>query len=247
MPSYSSLINKINKLNEELDKKRFKRKLKEEEKLQGYSPRCSVCNHNKVDEIEKLRDMNYTYEEIVEELDLDISIMSLSRHFNNHYPNKTRYRLKQEKIMLEEVVEAINEYPFLEAYFNDKPYEYVKEFINLNGFCTDCFRLCRKAPAGNVINSNIVIGAYNDLIEKEINSYYGNNEKAIELLRLKDDCLNCRNNSLADKLNLLERIIARNVLGVENLERNELLYLLYAKYDNDTGALVNELDKLDKN
>ena len=39
----------------------------------------------------------------------------------------------------------------------------------------------------------------------------------------------------------------KKYLGVENLERNELLYLLYAKYDNDTGALVNELDKLDKN
>ena len=246
MPSYNALVKKLNKLNKELDTRRFKRELKAEEKLHGYSSRCSICTHSKVDEIEKLRDMGYTYEEIVEELDLDVSIMSLSRHFKNHYPNKTRYRLKQEKIMLEKVVEAINDYPFLEAYFNDKPYEYVKEFINLNGFCTDCFRLCKKAPAGKVVTSNIILNAYDSIIDEKLNSYYTRNEEAIDLLKLKDDCLNCRNNSLSDKLNLLETIIARNVLGVENLERNELLYLLYTKYDNDTGALIDDLKVLEK-
>ena len=159
MVSYDSLINKINKINEELDTRNFKRQLKEEEKRQGYSSRCSICTHAEVDEIERLRDLGYTYEEIVEELDLDVSIMSLSRHFKNHYPNKTRYRLKQEKLMLEKVVTAIEEYPFLEAYFNDKPYEYVYDFINAKGYCTDCFRLCNEAPAGTVVDSNLMLEA----------------------------------------------------------------------------------------
>ena len=35
MVSYDSLINKINKINEELDTRNFKRQLKEEEKRQG--------------------------------------------------------------------------------------------------------------------------------------------------------------------------------------------------------------------
>ena len=58
--------------------------------------------------------------------------------------------------------------------------------------------------------------------------------------------MNCRNNSLADKLNLLESIIAKSVLGLEELDRNELLYLLYTKYDNDTGALIDDLKILEK-
>ena len=246
MVTYDSLMNKINKINEDLETRKFKRQLKEEEKLQGYSPRCSICTHEDVDEIERLRDLGYTYEEIVEELNLDVSIMSLSRHFKNHYPNKTRYRLKQEKLMLEKVVEAIDEYPFLENYFNNKPYEYVKEFINYNGFCTDCFRLCKDIPAGYVTSSNVVLASYSKLIDQETNSYYMDNKEVIRLLTLKDKCLNCRNNSLADKLNLLESIIAKSVLGLEELDRNELLYLLYTKYDNDTGALIDDLKILEK-
>ena len=96
------------------------------------------------------------------------------------------------------------------------------------------------------MNSIIILNVYDKIIDEKLNRYYSNNEEAIDLLKLKDDCLNCRNNSLSDKLNLLETIIARNVLGVENLERNELLYLLYTKYDNDTGALIDDLKVLEK-
>lgn len=241
MVSYESLINKINKINEELDTRKFKRQLKEEEKMQGYSSRCSICTHAEVDDIERLRDKGYTYEEIVEELDLDVSIMSLSRHFNNHYPNKTRYRMKQEKLMLEKVVEAIDEYPFLEAYFNDKPYEYVYDFINTSGYCTDCFRLCKEIPAGKVVDSDLMLEAYDKTIDENMNSYYTRTEEAIKYMQLKENCLKCKNNSISDKLNLVESIIARYVLGLEDLEKNELLYLLYSKYDNDTGALIEDI------
>ena len=242
MVSYDSLINKINKINEELDTRNFKRQLKEEEKRQGYSSRCSICTHAEVDEIERLRDLGYTYEEIVEELDLDVSIMSLSRHFKNHYPNKTRYRLKQEKLMLEKVVTAIEEYPFLEAYFNDKPYEYVYDFINTKGYCTDCFRLCNKAPAGTVVDSNLMLEAYDKVIDENMKGYYTRTEEAIHYMQLKENCLICKNNSIADKLNLVENIIARYILDLEDLESNELLYLLYSKYNNDTEALINDLN-----
>ena len=241
MVTYDNLISKINRINDDLNEKNFKRELKEEEKKQGYSSRCKVCTHAKVDEIERLRDDGYTYEEIVEELELDLSIMSLSRHFSNHYPNKTRYRLKQEKLMLEKMVTAINQYPFLEAYFNDKPYEYVYDFINVRGYCTDCFRLCEKIPKGTVSNANRVQYANDKAISDILNHYFSRTEEAVPYLVSKDDCLNCRNNSLNDKLNVLENIIARYVLKVEDLESNELLYLLYTRYDDDTGALVDDL------
>ena len=74
-----------------------------------------------------------------------------------------------------------------------------------------------------------------------LNHYFSRTEEAIPYLASKDDCLNCRNNSLNDKLNVLENIIARYVLKVEDLDENELLYLLYTRYDNDTGALVDDL------
>ena len=244
MVTYDSLIKRVNRLNEEINNREYRRKLTEEQKKQGYSPRCSICTHSKVDEIEKLRDLNYTYEEIIEELDLDVSMMSLSRHFKNHYPNKARYRLKQEKLMLDKVIEAIDDYPFLEDYFKDKPYEYVKEFINLNGFCTSCFRLCKKIPAGIVTDGDTVLEAYDELINKVLNDYYTKTDKAMDYLKLKDDCLKCRNNILNDKLNLLENIIAKKVLGLEDLESNELLYLLYTNYDNDTGAMIDDLEIL---
>jgi len=241
MVSYESLINKINKINEELDTRNFKRQLKEEEKKQGYSSRCSICTHAKVDDIERLRDLGYTYEEIVEELDLDVSIMSLSRHFKNHYPNKTRYRLKQEKLMLEKVVKAIDEYPFLEAYFNNKPYEYVHDFINTKGYCTDCFRLCNKAPAGTVVDSNLMLQSYDKIIDEYMNGYFIRTEEAIPYIQLKENCLKCKNNSIADKVNILENLIARYVLDLEDMDNNELLYLLYSKYDNNIGALIEDL------
>lgn len=243
MVSYESLINKINNINEELDTKNFKRQLKEEEKLQGYSSRCSICTHDKVDDIERLRDLGYTYEEIVEELDLDISIMSLSRHFKNHYPNKTRYRLKQEKLMLEKVVTAIDEYPFLEAYFNNKPYDYVYDFINTKGYCTDCFRLCDKIPAGNVADSGKMLEVYDKVIDENMRSYYTSTKEAIQYMQLKENCLKCKNNSITDKLNMIESIVVRHVLGLEDLENNELLYLLYSQFDNDTGAVIKALKR----
>ena len=73
----------------------------------GYAPRCKVCNSPQVDKIERLREESCPYEVIIERLDLDMSIMSLSRHFKHHYPKKTEYKLKRKKLMLETVKEAI--------------------------------------------------------------------------------------------------------------------------------------------
>ena len=89
----------------------------------GYAPRCKVCNSPQVDEIERLREEGCPYEVIIERLDLDMSIMSLSRHFKDHYPKRTRYKLKRKKLMLENVIEAIEKYPYLEAYFKNKDYK----------------------------------------------------------------------------------------------------------------------------
>ncbi len=38
----------------------------------GYSPKCSICNHNKIFEIEEMREKNYTLEEIKDKLGLEV-------------------------------------------------------------------------------------------------------------------------------------------------------------------------------
>lgn len=69
------LLNDINERRQKAEKKAYNKKV-------GYAPKCKVCNSEYLDEIEKLREEGYTYEEILEELEItDISIMSLSRHF----------------------------------------------------------------------------------------------------------------------------------------------------------------------
>ena len=168
MVTYDSLIKRVNRLTEELNTREFKRQLKEEQKKQGYSPRCSICNHKKIYEIEQLREEGYTLEEIKQELELDVSIMSLSRHFKNHTPKRTEYKIKQELLMLDKVLDSINEYPFLEDYFRSRDLIAIDKFLNKDGFCTDCFRLCNKINPGIVTDSEAIQDYYNERIKEEV-------------------------------------------------------------------------------
>ena len=84
MPSLEELNKDIEKINDSLQKMMTEIQYKEK----GYAPRCKVCNHPDVDKIESLREDNYTYEDIKSILNLDMSIMSLSRHFKDHYPKE---------------------------------------------------------------------------------------------------------------------------------------------------------------
>ena len=215
----------------------------------GYSPRCSICNHKKIYEIEQLREEGYTLEEIKQELELEVSIMSLSRHFKNHRPKTTEYKIKQELLMLDKVLDSINEYPFLEDYFRSRDLIAIDKFLNKDGFCTDCFRLCNKINPGIVTDSEAIQDYYNERIKEEVldlsYSYYRYDFiRIFNYMKEKDHCINCRDRSLNDRLNILEMVIAANILNLE-VDPKELIYLLYNKYDNDIYSMMVELGVYD--
>ena len=242
MLSIDKFINEVENITAILEKRELEAQYKE----MGYSVRCKVCNHPDVDEIEKLREDGYTYENIIDKLNLDLSVMSLSRHFKNHYPKKTSYKLKRKKLMLESVIEAIQKYPYLEDYFKDKDYEEIKEFTEVRGFCTDCFKLCDLIPANKVLNSYeiqkiLLEGILNDL---ENNSSYLYRKKpdkdTFNLLLGKEKCLNCKNSILTKRLEIFEKIITLQ-LGNSDIKPSELLYTCKVEYNGDMNSFYDYL------
>ena len=220
----------------------------------GYAPRCKVCNSPQVDEIERLREEGCPYEVIIERLDLDMSIMSLSRHFKHHYPKKTEYKLKRKKLMLENVIEVIKKYPYLEEYFNNKSFNEIEEFNEVKGFCIDCFKLCDLIPPNEVYDSNQVQislskDTMNDLDNIGGFSYLRDDKpdkKTIKLLLDKDRCLSCKNTMLTERLNMLERLISALLLGINDIEPNQLLYSLKVEYDNNIDLFYEDIMKKSK-
>lgn len=211
----------------------------------GYSPKCSVCNHNKIFEIEEMRAKNYTLEEIKDKLGLEVSIMALSRHFKNHTPKRTAYKLKQELLMMDKVINIIKKYPFLETYFKTRDLIEIENFLNYNGFCTDCFKLCDNIKPCHVGNSKDVIDYANQEIQNELNtmSYSVSTwefKRIFDNMTLKDNCTYCKDKALNDRLNILEAVISKSIIDLD-VNPKELIYLLYTQYDNDLNIMLQDL------
>ena len=211
----------------------------------GYSPKCSVCNHNKIFEIEEMRAKNYTLEEIKDKLGLEVSIMALSRHFKNHTPKRTAYKLKQELLMMDKVINIIKKYPFLETYFKTHSLIDIENFLNNDGFCTDCFKLCDNIKPCHVGNSKDVIDYTNQEIQNELNNMsFGVSSSEIKRIfdnmTLKDNCTYCKDKALNDRLNILEAVISKSIIDLD-VNPKELIYLLYTQYDNDLNIMLQDL------
>ena len=225
----------IQKLINDIEEKRQKEHKRIHYKQIGYAPRCKVCNSEYLKEIEDLRQKGYTYDEILQELEItNISIMSLSRHFKNHYPNSKEYKEKQQLQALKNIQEAYIKYPFLEDYFKNKDLEDLEDFNNNYGFCTDTFTLCDLIPASKVKNCNqcinlLCIQRQREKLEaKENNIFLKDNDLlAIDIKFLIDitDCLNCKNEYNEKRINLLEKIITYHILNIPP-ENKELYYNL---------------------
>ena len=210
----------------------------------GYSPKCSVCNHKKIFEIEKLRANGYTLEDIKRELNLDVSIMALSRHFKNHTPKRTEYKLKQELLMMDKVISLFKKYPYLETYFKTRSLIDIENFLNKDGFCTDCFKICSKIKGGTIANSKDVLEFHNNEINEIIESGYSISRyemrNIFKHIQYKDDCISCKDKVLNDRLNILEAVISKNIIDLD-VNPKELIYLLYTKYDNDLNIMLQDL------
>ena len=206
-----------------------------------------------MDEIEKLREEYYTYEEIKEELGLtDISIMSLSRHFQNHYPNSQKYKEEQQIKLLENIREAYLKYPFLEDYFKNKELGYLEDFNTEYGFCTDRFGLCSHIPASTVSNGhdnifNLYRRQSEEIKESQENSWrmYGDKDE-ITSIKLKYNeviniCLNCKNQIQEERLTLLEKIITYNFLNIP--PENKELYFNLLQFDGNPDEYIQTLEE----
>lgn len=242
----------IERLLNDINERRLKAEKKAHNKKVGYAPKCKVCNSEYLDEIEKLREEGLTYEEILEELEItDISIMSLSRHFKNHYPNSQAYKDKQQLELLENIKEAYTKYPFLEEYFKNKDLEYLECFNNSMGFCTDSFRLCEFIPASTVSNSNKTIWqlkfkAFNKIENLANESYLGldkNKENSINIQYSKyiTECLTCKNEINEKRINLLESIITYHFLNIP--PENKELYFNLLEFDGNPDEFIQTLEE----
>lgn len=224
MKSNNYSFENINKDLEDLTQKLEKWKETNNTDKVGYSPKCKVCNSPHLDKIEELKEKGYTLEDIKETLNLDLSIMSLSRHFKNHYPKNQRYKLKQQILLLENIKEAYTKYPYLENYFKSKPLEYLERFNNTDGFCTDGFCLCSQLEAGTVSNCYDNINSIGQKMLNDIENigntlYFGARDDKVNQIKLDSTliiniCLRCKESINSDRLDLLEKIITYNFLNL---------------------------------
>ena len=224
MTDYNYSFEKINKDLEDLTQRLDRWKEINHNNKIGYSPKCKVCNSPHLDKIEELKEKGYTLEDIKDSLNLDLSIMSLSRHFTNHYPKNQRYKLRQKINFLENIQEAYTKYPYLENYFKSKPLEYLERFNNNDGFCTDGFCLCSYLEAGTVSNcydniNNIGQKMLNDIEKINQDYFYSTRgeritQKKLDSALLINLCLRCKESYTSDRLDLLEKIITYNFLNI---------------------------------
>ena len=250
MSNYS--FDKINKELEDLTQQLERWKEINHNKKIGYSPKCKVCNSPELDKIEELKEKGYTLGDIKESLNLDFSIMSLSRHFKNHYPKNQRYKLKQRILLLENIKEAYTKYPYLENFFKSKPLEYLERFNNKDGFCTDGFCLCHTLEAGTVSNcydniSNIGQRMLNDIETINKDYFYSTREENITKVKLDSTliinmCLRCKESYTSDRLDLLEKIITYNFLNIP-IEDKET-YFNYLNFKGSKEEFIKSIGEL---
>ena len=239
----------IEKLLRDLELKQQKRQQRNYNKKIGYAPKCSICNDPKLDEIEKLREDGYTLQEIKDNLQLDCSIMALSRHFKNHYPQSQAYKQKQQIQALENMKEAYTKYPFLENYFKNKELGYLEDFNTEYGFCTDRFGLCSHLETSTVSNGHDNILRLQRECNEEVQnskensfSFYDDDKTTSIKLRYNNIiniCLNCKNQIQEDRLTLLEKIITYNFLNIP--PENKELYFNLLQYDGNPDEFIQQL------
>ena len=237
----------ISKLLQDIEERNQKQKLKEHNKKIGYAPKCSVCNDPQLDKIEKLREENYTLQEIKDELQLDCSIMALSRHFKNHYPQSQAYKQKQQIQMLENIKEAYIKYPFLEDYFKDKDLQYLEDFNTEYGFCTDRFGLCYHIDKSTVSNGdrniyNITKKCQEEIQDSKSKWYFDKDDETKIVLKYQNFinvCLNCKNHIQERRLTLLEKIITYNFLNIAPEDKE--IYFNLLEFDGTPDEFIQTL------
>ena len=244
------ILRDLEKLLDKLNKDIERNKRNKHYKQIGYSPRCKTCNHPLLEDIERLHYNGYSYEAIIEELNLeDISIMALSRHFTNHYPKSQEYKTKQRKMALERLVYILKDYPYLEYFFNKQDDEFIREFTKENGFCIDGMKLCQYIRPGMVSNCQHICNAYWQSLQSSLARTY----KQSSILSLQTKfyerilkCLQCKDNANEERLNLMELFICNNMLNAEVVNKELYAHWITSSIDKQqfTHILQHARDDL---
>ena len=185
----------------------------------GYEPKCKICNSEYQNQVEALREDDYTLEEIrdfLEEHGEDVSIMSLSRHFDRHYPTRKAYLMgldeeKAQKILegektiegdlkynpeFEEILEEEHTYYDFDKYgeYNSFTEKGRDIYIFKMGYCITGARFCKlisplKYMAGSEVTDNLRTELFK-INNGLVNDWMG--EKKIKLLDKSLKCTNCQ-------------------------------------------------------
>ena len=208
----------------------------------GYSTKCKTCNHEKLEDIERLYNEGYTYQQIIDQLELeDISIMALSRHFKNHYPKSQQYKAKQRKLALERLAYALKKWPFLESYFMHQNDDFIRDFSKVNGFCIDKMGLCQYIAPGYVSSCQNITGITKDIMDRKLKNAYSSQKQGI-WINANDDiinCLRCKDQINEQRLDLMELFICKEILDVDHT--NKELYASWLQTSIDKQQFVNEM------
>lgn len=234
----SSLQQYITQINESLAKMEQKNHYQDI----GYSTKCKTCNHPKLDDIERLYNEGCTYQQIIDQLELeDISIMALSRHFKNHYPKSQEYKAKQRQLALGRLAYALNKWPFLESYFMQQNDEFIRDFSKVNGFCIDKMGLCKYIAPGYVSSCQNITGITKDIMDRNLKNAYNSQKHGI-WINANDDiinCLRCKDQINEQRLDLMELFICKEILDVDHT--NKELYASWLQTSIDKQQFVNEM------
>lgn len=214
----------------------LKKELKEAEKVEaqrlkdhniGYSTRCAVCNSPQLEKIEKLRENGETLENIKNALDLDFSIMSLQRHFKNHYSEKQKHKKKLQLLAIEKTKDLFIKYPGLKGFFINKDLEYLQDFIYKNGFCLNGLKLCPAIPPATLKDNKDIIKDSLDMLKNCIdNPYLYDDKAAYTSILLFNRCNSCYNLQLEKKIQILEQLFFK-ILDLKPTDDINLLSLYY--------------------
>lgn len=183
----------------------------------GYEPKCKICNSKYQKEVEAAREEGYTLEEMkdfLSENGEDVSIMSLSRHFERHYPARKEYLKglddeKSKKIIEgEKEIKKVLKYDpeFEEELESNHTYygydkngvfkDYTKKgrdiFIFEFGYCITKRDFCKLVPklqrcVGNEITDNL------EFKIRQINNGHINDFMGEKLNKTVEEILECTN------------------------------------------------------
>ena len=197
--------------------------------------------------------------------------MSISRHFNNHYPKRKAYFDNVKTMEDESIQKAIKRCPQLEKIFHetrreadydkmvfnhDKGY-YDKViykdrpvtdiFLHDKGYCLTEHRLCNSVPRRQVEYMEEILSIIDDKIN-EFDDYSFDNSKKIDLLNKKMGCFECRDSTHNNRMDYMMHLLLKNIFNIEVEfdKMNEFLNLTFDDllFSEGVDYDFNKMDKI---